>query len=72
MDEGRSFEVIVRRMAHSNTEERLYRVTIFRKIEGLDELLGHPEIAPLIGQSVTRVEKIDNFRFNIFVNKGEV
>ena len=63
--------MIVRKVVrHSDTED-MYRVTIFRKIESFDELLVHPEIASLIDQRVTRVEKIDNFRFKVFVQRTD-
>jgi hypothetical protein len=63
-----SFEVIIRKQKYTAAEE-LYRVTIFKKIDGIDDLLVHPEVMSIVGNKVVRSEKIDNFRYNIYVSK---
>jgi hypothetical protein len=68
LESGQSFEVIIRK-AKSTAEEEIYRVTIFRKIDAFDELLLYPDISNIINNRVVRVEKIDNFRFEICIHK---
>lgn len=70
MDNRESFDLLIRNaVQHSDTEE-MYRVTLFRKIQSIDELFLHPEIARLIEGRVVRVERIDNYRFKVFLRKN--
>lgn len=75
MEQGQDFDVVIRKVTHSSRAEEVYRVTLFKRIESMDELLIHPRIATLIRERVVRLEKIDNFRFKIFLGKtpdGEI
>jgi hypothetical protein len=68
MQPGQSFDIAVRKVNYSE-EEDMYRVTLFRKIESMDELLTDPRIAEFVGNSVVRIQKIDTYRYEIFVQK---
>ena len=47
------------------------QLKIIKQIMAIDELLEHPEIATLLNNKIVRVEKIDNFRFTIFLTTRE-
>lgn len=68
MEQGQSFDILIRKTTRISPTEDVYRVTLFRKIDSMDELLVHPHISALINGRVVRMEKIDNFRFKIFVS----
>jgi hypothetical protein len=67
MDQGDTLNLVIRKTTISETEE-MYRVTLLKRIESMDELLSHPRIAALIDGRAVRMEKIDNYRFKIFLS----
>ena len=69
MESGQSFDVLVRKGIDNKANDQMYHVRVFKKIMAIDELLEHPEIATLLNNKIVRVEKIDNFRFTIFLTK---
>ena len=69
MESGQSFDVLVRKGIDNKANDEMYHVRVFKKIMAIDELLEHPEIATLLNNKIVRVEKIDNFRFTIFLTK---
>jgi hypothetical protein len=68
MDPGEKVEVLIRKAYYSDRKE-LYYLTLFTKLENMDELFAHPDILDLIGKNVVRLEKIDSYRFKLFVSK---
>ena len=70
MESGQSFSVLVRKGNTISASEETYHVTVFKRIVAMDELLELPEISSLIKERVVRMEKVDNFRFKIFLNIG--
>lgn len=66
MDPG--VEVLIRK-AHCSDRKDLYYLTLFTKLEDMDELFTHPDILNIIGENVVRLEKIDSYRFKLFVSK---
>jgi hypothetical protein len=63
------FDIILRPALTANKDEEMYRVTIFKKVASMDELIQHPEVARLIKDRSIRIEKLDNYRFNIYLQK---
>lgn len=66
MDPG--VEVLIRKGYGSGNKD-LYYLTLFTKLEDMDELFTHPDIIDIIGKNVVRLEKIDSYRFKLFVSK---
>ncbi|MFD1001177.1 hypothetical protein ACFQ21_17750 [Ohtaekwangia kribbensis] len=66
MDPG--VEVLIRKGYDSDRKD-LYYLTLFTKLEDMNELFMHPDIIDIIGKNVVRLEKIDNYRFKLFVSK---
>jgi hypothetical protein len=60
------FAVLIRKADYSAKKD-LYHLTLFTKLENMDELFMHPEIIALIGHRVVRLERIDGYRFKLFV-----
>jgi hypothetical protein len=69
METDQNYDILIRRLAEYSVTENMYRITVFKRLKSMDDLLMHREIAPLIEGQVIRMEKIDNFRFKIFVRK---
>lgn len=66
MDPG--VEVLIRK-GNGTDRKDLYYLTLFTKLEDMDELFTHPDIIDIIGKNVVRLEKIDSYRFKLFVSK---
>lgn len=69
MQTEQNYDILIRRRAEFSETEDMFRITVFKKLDSMDELLMHPEIASLIEGKIIRMEKIDNFRFKIFLKK---
>jgi hypothetical protein len=68
LESGRSFEVIIRK-AKSEAGEDTYRLTVFRKID-IEEVYFLPEVIEIIEGKVVRIEKVDNYRFDLSVRQS--
>lgn len=66
MDPG--VEVLIRK-GNGSANKDLYYLTLFTKLEDMDELFTHPDIIDIIGKKVVRLEKIDSYRYKLFVSK---
>jgi hypothetical protein len=60
--------VLIRKADYSDKKD-VYYLTLFRKLEDIDDLLLHPDIMILMEAKVVRLEKIDSYRFRLFVSK---
>lgn len=61
-------EVLIRK-AYGSDQKDLYYLTLFTKLEDMDELFTHPDIINIIGKNVVRLERIDGYRFKLFVSR---
>lgn len=60
--------MLIRKADYSDKKD-VYYLTLFRKLEDIDDLLLHPDIMILMEAKVVRLEKIDSYRFRLFVSK---
>jgi hypothetical protein len=68
VDSNERFDVLIRKADYSDKKD-VYYLTLFRKLEDIDDLLLHPDIMILMEAKVVRLEKIDSYRFRLFVSK---
>lgn len=68
MEPHQDLEVMINE-AGSTSQEDVYRITVFRRLGHMNELLIHPQISQLIEDKAVRLVMLDNYRFKIFIRK---